>query len=100
MKLSELNAVVEKNTLTVTGAAQEKEEDKGKSFLHRGIATRSFERKFSLADHVKVTEASLNDGILTLKLLREIPEESKPKLIAIKDSAGVLLDGKASKKAA
>ena len=103
-KLSELNAVVEKNTLTVTGASGEKAEDEQKAYLHRGIANRSFERKFSLADHVKVTNASLSDGILTLKLLREIPEESKPKKITISDngtSSGTLLEGKTvSKKAA
>ena len=98
-KLSELNATVEKNTLTVSGASTEKEEDRGKAYLHRGIATRSFERKFSLADHVKVVDASLTDGLLTLKLVREIPEESKPKKITI-NTSGNLLEGKTAKKAA
>ena len=68
-KLSELNVVAEQNTLTVTGASLEKD-DVSKQFLHRGIATRSFERKFSIADHVKVVDAQLLDGLLTLKLVR------------------------------
>ena len=84
-KLPELTITVERNMLTVTGAAAEKQEEMAKAYLHRGIATRSFERKFSLADHVKVVDASLNDGLLSLKLMREIPEESKPKKIAIND---------------
>jgi molecular chaperone IbpA len=88
-KLSELNVVAEQNSLTVTGASEEKE-DAGKAYLHRGIATRSFERKFSLADHVKVVDAQLNDGLLTLKLMREIPEASKPKKIVIGGGNGVL----------
>src|SRR5579884_3100578 len=58
-KLSELNAVVENNTLTVSGSTADKQEEEGKTYLHKGIATRSFERKFSLADHVKVCDASL-----------------------------------------
>jgi len=102
-KQSELNVVVEQNTLTVTGAAAEKQEDTAKSYLHRGIATRSFERTFSLADHVKIVDAQLTDGLLTLKLVREIPEESKPKKIAINTtnkSDGNLLEGKPAKKAA
>ena len=102
-KLSELNAVVEKNTLTVTGSSVEKEEEQKKAYLHRGIATRSFERKFSLADHVKVVNAGASDGLLTLKLVREIPEESKPKRIVINDNStpgSPLLEGKASPKKA
>lgn len=95
-KQSELNIVAQQNTLTVSGAAEEKEEKGAKSYLHRGIATRSFERKFSLADHVKVTGADLSDGLLTLKLVREIPDASKPKTIAINN--GNLIEGK--KKAA
>lgn len=101
-KLPELNVVVEKNTLTVTGAAVEKEEEKQKAYLHRGIATRTFERKFSLADHVKVVGANLSDGILTLKLLREIPEASRPKTITISDqpATSTLIEGKSSPKKA
>ncbi|MDE3061268.1 MAG: Hsp20 family protein, partial [Pseudomonadota bacterium] len=58
-KQNELKITAEQNTLTVSGATAEKEEKQEKSYLHRGIATRSFERKFSLADHVKIVDASL-----------------------------------------
>lgn len=95
-KQSELSVVAQQNTLTVLGASQEKEGKDEKTYLHKGIATRSFERKFSLADHVKVVDASLADGLLTLRLKREIPEESKPKVITI--NSGNLLEGKAGKK--
>lgn len=95
-KLSDLNVVVEQNTLTVSGAQGEKDDADGKTFLHRGIANRSFERKFSIADHVKVVSASLTDGLLTLKLVREIPEASKPKKIAINDGTKVLEAKKAA----
>ncbi len=102
-KQDELNITVEQNTLTVSGSTSEKEEKSGKSYLHRGIATRSFERKFSLADHVRVVDAQLADGLLTLKLVREIPEESKPRRIAI-NTVGSFIDnkteGKNPKKAA
>lgn len=77
----------QENSLTVAGTQAEKAEDEGEHYLHRGIATRSFERKFQLADHVKVVDAELQDGLLTLTLKREIPEESKPRLIAIKGGA-------------
>ena len=96
--LDDLRVVVENNVLTVSGAQQANAEDEGKTYLHRGIATRSFERKFTLADHVKVTDAHLVDGILTLTLVREIPEESKPKQIAIHN--GAMLQGRKPKKAA
>lgn len=94
-KQSELNVVAQQNTLVVTGASAEKEEKEGKTYLYRGIGTRSFERKFSLADHVKVVDAQMADGLLSLKLVREIPEASKPKVITI--NSGNLLEGKAKK---
>ncbi len=97
-KESEITITAQQNSLTVSGSASEKEEESNKAYLHRGIATRSFERKFSLADHVKVTEAKLADGLLTLKLVREIPEASKPRTIAI-NSNEKLIEG-APKKAA
>lgn len=98
-KQNELTITAQHNTLTVIGNAVEKEEKKGASYLHKGIATRSFERKFSLADHVKVVDAALADGLLTLKLVREIPEESKPRQIVINGGGGYL-EGKGVKKAA
>jgi len=60
--------------------------------LHRGIATRAFERKFQLADHVHVTGASHVDGMLHIDLQREIPEALKPRQIAIQKSAAVETD--------
>jgi molecular chaperone IbpA len=97
-KQSEITVTAQQNMLTVAGNAGEKDEKKGVAYLHKGIATRSFERKFSLADHVKVVGADLADGLLTLKLQREIPEESKPKIIPVNGNS--LIEGKASKKAA
>jgi len=80
-KQSELDIQVENGELTVSGKKQAS--DNENKFLHQGIATRSFERKFNLADHVEVTNANLQDGLLTLSLVREIPEAMKPKRIAI-----------------
>lgn len=97
-KQSELTITAQQNTLTVKGNSTEKQEKEEKSYLHRGIATRGFERTFSLADHVKVVDASLTDGLLTIKLAREIPEASKPRSIPINN--GALLEGKPGKKAA
>ncbi len=77
---NEININVEKGVLTVRG---EKSKDEQKQYLHQGIANRTFERKFNLADHVEVTQADLNNGLLTISLKREIPEAMKPKNIAI-----------------
>lgn len=79
--LDELDIQVEKGVLTVRGKkAESKEEHK---HLYQGIATRAFERKFNLADHVEVTGAKLLNGLLTISLVKEIPEAMKPKTIAI-----------------
>ena len=83
-KQTELDIQVEKGVLTVRGKKQNSEEKS--NYLHQGIATRSFERKFNLADHVEVTNADLQDGLLTLSLVREIPEAMKPKSITINTS--------------
>jgi len=56
--------------------------------VHRGIAERAFERRFHLADHVEVTDAGLKNGLLTIRLVREIPEAAKPKRIEIKAGSG------------
>src|SRR3981081_2158425 len=79
---AELDITVQENTLLVTGKAQ-KEEDENGSYLHRGIARRTFERRFSLADHMKVTGASLNNGLLSVELVREVPEAAKLRTIKI-----------------
>ncbi len=71
------------NLLVVTGRAQADAADKQRVFLHKGIGTRAFERKFSLADHVKVTGASHEHGMLHIDLAREIPEAARPRRIEI-----------------
>jgi molecular chaperone IbpA len=76
----DLNLTFQSNLLTVTGA---KPTENAEGYLHRGIAGRPFEHKFQLADHVRVTGATLNNGLLSIELVREIPEEMKPRRIAI-----------------
>lgn len=81
-KDGDIDVTVEKNQLTVKG---EKAIDlnEGAEYLHRGISARSFVRTWTLADYVEVTGAVVQDGILTVNLERIVPEESKPKKIAI-----------------
>ena len=86
----ELDIQLEKQTLTVKGVKNQ--EDDSKNYLHRGIAARNFERRFQLADHVEVTSAKLEHGLLDIQLVRIIPEAMKPKSIPINSSATRLLD--------
>src|SRR5246500_397994 len=83
---AELDITVQENTLLVTGKSQ-KEDENGSGYLHRGIARRAFERRFSLADHMKVTGAKLDNGMLHVDLVHEVPEAAKPRKIAIGTSA-------------
>lgn len=83
----ELDIQVEKGILTVRGDKSSKEERK---FLYQGIANRTFERKFNLADYVEVTGADLTHGLLTISLVKEVPEAMKPRTIAISQSGNVL----------
>lgn len=78
---SELEVEVKDNTLTVTGRKEAEDE---KQYLHRGIAARAFERRFQLADHVIVTGARLENGLLCVELRRELPEAKKPRRIEIR----------------
>ncbi len=80
----ELDITVEQGVLTVRG---EKTKQEQRQYLHQGIANRIFERKFNLDDHVEVTEADLRNGLLTIRLVREIPEAMKPRHISISQSA-------------
>jgi len=80
---SDLDITVQDGQLTVRGAQAEKEEEEDKTYLHRGIATRTFERTFRLADHIRVEDAEMDNGLLTIHLKREIPEEKKPRMIPI-----------------
>ena len=80
----DIDITAKENQLFVTGkAAPNGEAKKGAVYLHRGIAERAFERRFQLADHIRVAGASLDNGLLSIDLLREIPEASKPRKIAI-----------------
>jgi molecular chaperone IbpA len=87
----DLNVEVREHALIVT--AKKAEDDADKNFLHRGIATRAFERKFQLADHVRVTGASHADGMLHIDLAREVPEALKPRRIQIAGQKAIETDG-------
>ena len=86
----EIDITSEQNRLVITGNSAD-EEEQGE-YLHRGIATRSFERRFNLADHVRVVSASLANGLLHIDLERELPEAMKPRTIKIGKPAKRLLD--------
>ena len=81
-KTDELNLEVNQNLLTVTGR-KTANDDGERRYLHRGLAERDFERRFQLADHVFVTNAALENGLLTIDLKRELPEAMKPRRIEI-----------------
>jgi molecular chaperone IbpA len=78
----DLDVTVKENSLTIKGKKADAEQDKVK-YLFRGIATRTFERRFELAEHIKVTGARLENGFLSLDLVREVPEAMKPRSIKI-----------------
>jgi molecular chaperone IbpA len=102
----DLDVTAQDNSLVVSGRADRKDEQV--QYLHRGIATRAFERRFELADHVKVVGANLANGMLTISLERQIPEERKPRKVEIKrgsvetlvDKAKKLIGGEEAAKAA
>ncbi len=77
----DLDVTVKENTLVVSG--RKRDDDDTVSYLHRGIAGRAFERRFELADHIKVVGANLVNGLLHLDMVREVPDEEKPRKIAI-----------------
>lgn len=89
---NELNVTHQPNMLEVSG---EKSDADDKRYLHKGIARRSFKRRFELADHVRVEGASLENGLLSIDLRREIPEEMKPRRIEINDGSARLEEGSA-----
>lgn len=76
----EIDITAQQNQLIVTGR---KSDDEGTEYIHRGIANRQFERRFGLADFIKVAEADLKDGLLSIDLVREIPEAMRPRKISI-----------------
>ena len=95
---SEIKITSEQNTLTITGSRSGENEEE-RDFLYQGIANRSFERRFNLADHVKVSGAALENGLLHISLEREIPEAMRPKTIEIGSTAR-LIDVNKDEKAA
>ncbi len=88
----EIELTQHENALIVSG--QKHPEPEGVQVLHRGIATRSFKQTFNLADHVKVTGATMENGLLTVELKREVPEELKPRRIEIASGGEALRQGK------
>jgi molecular chaperone IbpA len=89
----DVELVQEQNRLTVRGKLKEAN---GRTYLHRGIATRAFERIFDLADYVEVTDATMGEGLLVVSLRRELPEALKPRSIPINDGTFVPLARKPS----
>jgi molecular chaperone IbpA len=85
---NDLEIVARDNVLTVSGRAPQPEE--GRSYLHRGIAGRAFERRFALADHIVVDGANLEHGLLQLALKRVVPEALKPRRIPVQPGRAVL----------
>jgi len=79
----DLTITLKENLLLVEGHILEAEQDETRQYLHRGIAERAFERRFQLADHIRVVNAALFNGLLTIDLAREIPESMKPRQIEI-----------------
>ena len=82
----DLDITFQSNLLTVTGKKQDASAD---AYLHRGIAGRPFEQRFELADHVRVNGADLSNGLLSVELVREIPEALKPRKISIESSSAL-----------
>jgi len=90
----EISVVQQANSLVVSGKQEKAQEEK--KFLYRGIAARAFERRFALADHIKVAGAKLADGVLSVDLVREVPEAMKPRTIKIVNGESKVLESKAA----
>lgn len=81
---SDVSVTTESNELRITGSIEQKADEANEEFLYQGIASRSFERRFRLNDHVKVADAYLENGMLHIDLVQEIPEEKKPRQIPVR----------------
>jgi molecular chaperone IbpA len=90
-KQSEIDITARQNLLVITGRKAEGRNRDG-NYLHMGIATRAFERRFELADFVRVESAELRDGLLSLELVREIPDAMKPRKIEINGGSSHTID--------
>jgi len=93
----EIEITAQQNLLVVSGRKQQSDEGR---YIHRGIAARSFERRFALGDYVQVKNAELRDGLLSIELAREIPEEMKPRKIEIGGSANRQIDDRSREREA
>jgi molecular chaperone IbpA len=92
----ELDITVQENSLVVSGKAAEEDKSEGRQFLHRGIAKRAFERRFQLADVIKVVGASFENGLLNIELVREVPEHKKARKIEIGATDPAVIEAKAA----
>ena len=92
----EITVEVKENELTVSGRLAKEDGGGGKTYLHQGIAARAFERRFNLADHIQVSGAALEKGLLYIDLLRKVPEALKARRIAIGTGEHKHLDQKAA----
>lgn len=90
----DLDVTAKENTLVVSGKMADESEDR--TYLHRGIAGRAFERRFELDDHIKVVGGSLVNGLLNIDLRREVPEEKKPRKITIETKESGRIEKKAA----
>lgn len=88
-KPDEIDITAQQNLLMITGRKAEGEQDRSQ-YLHLGIANRNFERRFELADFVRVEDANLADGLLVVDLVREVPDAMKPRKIAINGKGAVI----------
>jgi molecular chaperone IbpA len=93
---SDIAIEAKQNTLTIKGEKQAKADEKKGEVLHQGIAARAFERVFQLAEHVEVRGASLENGLLHVDLVREVPEAMKPRQIRIGNGSAKVIDAKAA----
>jgi molecular chaperone IbpA len=93
----DLTIEIKENQLTIAGKVVKSDDAaEGRNFLHRGIAERAFERRFSLADHVQVTGANLENGLLHVDIVREVPEAMKPRIIPVNNATRRLAKEKAA----
>jgi len=99
---NELTVETKEGVLTVRGAkdTQQKGENEKREMLYQGIAARAFERRFHLADHVSAVKATVENGLLHVELVREVPEAQKPRTISIQTSSPKTIDVAATKQAA
>ena len=91
-KRDDIDITSHQNLLTVGGRRAENDNVEGRTLLHNGIANRAFERRFQLADFVRVDSADLADGLLTIELVREVPEAMKPRKVAIGGEAPTVIE--------